>query len=1038
MLFQRIHLSRCIFLSIAIYTPNYSLAAELSLPDFPLQVTEYVEPNVMLLLDTSGSMATASSSAGQSRMDVIKEIATELIDENKNIRFCLARFRYDQGGKILSECGSSNEAISSMKAAITTLSAFGSTPLAEAYYEVINYFAGSTPKYRNGPSTDNTNNDNTLAVALSGGKYTSPIQYRCQKNYTIVLTDGTPQLDSYFPSFPSKQSGIKDTNIDTFFSEAEGPNGNWDEKDDDGNGGSNNGLYGVYYYLDDMAKYAWDVDLRDTSVAGVGNDITGKSFDDSTNSNEYKKQNLRTYTVDFTSTVPMLQTAAQYGNGWDGTGTYSGDNHYYNASNKAQLKQAFKDAIDQIVDENKTATEPTTNSDRYSTSLRLFQTRFTNTKWTGELLAYKLQGVNNELVLEWTAPGSFPSNWSERVVYSGINGGVPLKWNELTTLQQNTWFGGTQNQHEQRLDYIRGKTAAQIGLSNFRARESLMGDVVNSSPVYVGPPNANSFKYTDLATSYTSFVNTHNGSIPRAEMIYVGANDGMLHGFAVNESGEEKMAFVPSKVMPNLAELSQADYNHKFYVDGSPEVANVNAEFISGSKTWRTILVGGLRRGGQGIYALDITDPARFIDGTPAEIEARASTTFLWEFSDDETLGNASTTDKYSADKDLGYSYSQPQILRLNDGEFYVVLGNGYNSTESDGHKSTDGDAVLYLLNIATGAVVKKISTGHGMAEDPGPNSLGNGFATVFGFDAGTSKEGIVSGRADGKVDYIYAGDLFGNLWKFNLSSKTPSDWDDSSNPPIKLFTAIDAAGKRQAITVQPQAHKLQDGEIIVLFGTGRLLESADKQANNIITRSGNTFYGIADTNTEVQRSELLKQEITEQGVIGDGEYRLVSSKPRTYHKGWFMDLQRPVESGGVVTYQEEGEQVIVAARIIDNVVFFTTRSGDQNACLSPSRTDFLMTLGVRSGAGLNYTIIDTDGNGTIDDADDGPSTASTKGEKLSGRTGFGSQLPVTIGDDEANDGTKKGYICDAERCYKMQSGAKVWNRTSWKEIRTD
>jgi type IV pilus assembly protein PilY1 len=1061
MLFKRTHLSRCIFLSIAIYFPTYTSAAELSLPDFPLQVTEYIEPNVMLLLDTSGSMATASGSAGQTRMDVMKEIATDLIEENKNIRFCLARFRFDQGGKILSECGSSTAAINSMKTAISNLTAGGSTPLAEAYYEVINYFSGSTPKYINGPSTDHSSNDSSLAVPLNGGKYKSPIQYRCQKNYSIVLTDGTPQLDSYFPGFPSRQSGNKDTNIHSSFSEAEGPDGNYDEINNDGNGGSNNGIYGVYFYLDDMAKYAWDVDLRDTNQVGVDKDLTGKSFDDASNSNEFQKQNLNTYTVGFALDIDMLRTAADYGKGGDGTWDFDEDgdvdaddaanDHYYSAANKAELKQAFTDAVNQISDENQSAAEPTTNSDLFSADLRLFQTRFTNTKWTGELISYRIDAATKKLVEDWVAPGSFPASWGNRVVDAGINGGVPLKWGKLTTAQKNTWFGGTQDQHKQRLNYIRGKTAAQIDPVNYRKRESLMGDVVNSSPLYVGPPEVNTFKYTDLETSYAGFVSTHNGTgTKRNSMIYVGANDGMLHGFDL--SGNEKMAFVPSKVMPNLAGLSSNDYNHLFYVDGAPYSADVYANFSAGSKSWKTVLVGGLRRGGQGIYALDITDPTRFVDGGNSVDNARASQTLLWEFSDDETLGNTSATDKYTADKDLGFTYSQPQILRLNDGEFYVVLGSGYNNTLADGNASSTGDAVLYLLNVATGAIEKKISTGYGMNEDPtSGRSLGNGLATVTGFDAGVLKDGQVSGKADGKIDYIYAGDLFGNVWKFDLSSASPNDWgyvaerkaDNSLDPdrnPIKLYTAKDADNKAQAITVQLQAHKLYDGEIMVYFGTGRLLEQADTQANTVINRSTNTFYAIVDNNTGISgRSELLQQTIDRQKSESGQEFREVSGNIRTTEKGWYLDLQKPTyDSNNVLSYVQEGEQVIVTSRILDNVVYFVTRFADQDACLPPVRKDFLMTLGVRSGAALEYTIIDTDGNGVIDDNDNSTFGNNTNSSAISGRTGFGSQLPVIVDKGETADGIKKKLICDATQCHEMQSGAKEWNRTSWKEIRTD
>lgn len=1042
-------------------------AAELSLPQFPLQITEYVEPNVMLLLDTSGSMATLES--GESRIEIMKDIATNLIENNKNIRFCLARFRFDQGGKILSQCGSSNEDISDMKTAIAGLSAGGSTPLAEAYYEVINYFAGESPKYINAHSGDHSSNDNSLVsgITYANGKYISPVQYRCQKNYSIVLTDGVPQLDSYFPGFPTSH---KSTNIHPAYSEAEGNDGNYDGKNNDGDGGNvynfsgNTGTLGVYEYLDDMALYAWQIDLRRSGVNGALNDVTGTSFDDTANSSEFSQQNLNTYTVGFTLDIDMLRDAADYGKGGTGNGDFDGDgdvdsddaanDHYYSAANRAELTQAFQDAIDQISTENQSVAEPTTSSDLLSASVRIFQTRFTNNRWTGELISYSL--VENtsggyDLVEDWVAPAAFPANWQERVIDTGINGGVPLKWSKLTTAQKTDWFGGTQTEHKQRLNYIRGKTAAQIGLSNYRTRDSLMGDVVNSSPLYVGPPAADEFSHTDLEGSYASFVSTYNssGSV-RDEMLYIGANDGLLHGFDI--TGTEKMAFAPSKVMPNLTELSQTDYGHLFYVDGAPKAANVYAEFISGTKQWKTVLVGGLRRGGQGIYALDITDPARFVDGSGSADSARAATTLLWEFSDDETLGNASTSDKYTGDKDFGFSYSQPQIMRLNDGEFYVVLGSGYNSTNLDGHASTTGDAVLYLLNVATGAIVKKITTAYGMAEDPAGGSLGNGLATVSGYDAGVASSGVVSGEPDGKIDYIYAGDLFGNLWKFDLSSVDPQDWgyvaeknvDDSLNPdrnPRKLFTAKDSNQNTQPITVQIAVHKLDSGQIMLYFGTGKLLEQLDTQAVNVAPQ---TFYGIADTNEQiVGRSALLEQLILHQEYVdfsgNSKEVRDTTSFKRTEtDDGWFIDLKKPITNSDPLSYQEEGEQVVVGARVLDNYLYFITNFSDQDACLPPDKKNFLMVLSVRSGAALEGLVIDTNEDGVIDDNDNATFSDGTNAA-VSGRTGFGSQLPVIIKTgEEDSSGASKGLICDTSSCYKMKSPGKVWKRLSWKEIKTD
>ena len=1046
-------------------------SAELDLPQFPLQISEYIEPNVMLLLDTSGSMSTIAEN-DQTRLDVVKEIATDLVNNNENIRFCLARFRYDQGATILSACGSTVAQINETLTEIQALNAKGSTPLAEAYYEVTNYFAGKAPQYLNKgvpPTNADRIRDNTVHVTLNNGRYVSPIQYRCQKNYTIVMTDGKPQLDTYFPGFPTTQRSY---NINSSFDPDDlvGGDGNYDGKNDDG---PDNAGWGVYYYLDDMAKYAWDTDLRKVGIDGALNDLTGVSFDDTGNNGEFTTQNLKTFTVGFTLDINMLRAAADYGKGGSGNGDFDGDgdvdqddadnDHYYTATNKQELNTAFQTALDQIKVENISTTTATTSSNILSTDLRLYQTRFVNNKWIGELVSSKVldnAGVQ-EVTQEWVAPSSFPSNWATRVVDMGIKDGKAFKWKKFTSTEKKDWFNTesdpNKNNSEKVVEYLRGKQAKDITEVTFRTREGLMGDVVNSSPVFVGPPKSAEYANTDLKASFATFVTRYNSTTsPRASMIYVGANDGMLHGF--DTAGNEKIAFIPSKVIPNLKDLSRPDYSHRFYVDGNIDAANVRAEFQTGTDSWRTVLLGSLRRGGQSIFALDVTDPSIFVNGNSDADDARAGKTFMWEFSDSNLKAPPSGSTKYNVDSDLGYTYSKPQIMRLNDDKFYAVFGNGYNNTEADGSASTTGDAVLYILDIATGAIVKKITTGYGMSKDPSGNSMANGFGDVRGFDGGVRS---AQGKADGKIDYVYAGDLFGNLWKFDLTSKTPADWgyvaekkaDNSLNPdrnPLKLFTAKDSTNKAQPITAQVEVHKLNNGEVMIYFGTGKLLEEKDTKAANISTQS---FYGIVDKNVEItSRASLLEQSIIYQGysTFGSGadaitkevrattEFKRSASQP-----GWFMDLHRPVyDNAGTVSYLQEGEQVITGVRLVDNYLYFIANFADQDACLPPVKKNFLMTLSARSGASLDRVVIDTDENGAIDAGDNVTFTGAdgkTVTSAVSGRTGFGTQLPVIVKTgEEDSDGAAKSVICDTQTCHKLKSPHKVWSRLSWKEIKTD
>jgi type IV pilus assembly protein PilY1 len=285
-------------------------------------------------------------------------------------------------------------------------------------------------------------------------------------------------------------------------------------------------------------------------------------------------------------------------------------------------------------------------------------------------------------------------------------------------------------------------------------------------------------------------------------MLYTGGNDGMMHAFDAS-TGNEIFAYVPNIVFENLADLADPNYSHKFFVDLSPVVQAVTLTGVD------RLLVGGLGKGGKGYYALNVTDPAGLDESSLADL-------VLWEFSDVA---------------DLGYTYSRPVIVQSNDGgQWVVIFGNGYNSQ--------NGHAVLYILDAATGSVIRKIDTGVGSCN-------------------GLSSPVAVDNNFDGKVDYIYAGDLEGNLWKFDLQGSA-AGWDvaykDPSNNPAPLFQAKDFSGNPQPITTRPDVmvHCRQEG-YLVIFGTGRYLGDKD-----LISSGSHTVYGIWDYGDDEDNSEYL------------------------------------------------------------------------------------------------------------------------------------------------------------------------------------
>jgi len=313
----------------------------------------------------------------------------------------------------------------------------------------------------------------------------------------------------------------------------------------------------------------------------------------------------------------------------------------------------------------------------------------------------------------------------------------------------------------------------------------------------------------------------------------------MLHAFAAADDepyagavgGQELFAYVPNLVFDNLSQLADPNYTHKYFVDLTPTVkAGVD---ISGVST--TVLVGGLGKGGRGYYALDVTDPASWTS------EGAIDDKVMWEYP------KAGVTDD-----DMGYSFSKPAIIESNDDDvnggsgWIVIFGNGYNSQ--------NGHAVLYILNPETGVIIRKIDTGVDGC---------NGLSTAVPIDV----------DYDNKVDYVYAGDLRGNVWKFDLTDSDYTNWevafDDGGEMP--LFQAQGPGGTTQPITAKPDVmyHPTEHG-YMVLFGTGQYLGESDISETTV-----QSFYGIWDYGDDEDDSEYL-------GYFRRGFGQELSNQPNT------------------------------------------------------------------------------------------------------------------------------------------------------------
>ncbi|WP_229210704.1 pilus assembly protein [Duganella sp. CF517] len=456
---------------------------------------------------------------------------------------------------------------------------------------------------------------------------------------------------------------------------------------------------------------------------------------------------------------------------------------------------------------------------------------------------------------------------------------IPFEWSALSAEQRQKLdqapppATGADAFGEQRLAFLRGDRTQEGKL--FRTRSSVLGDSINGTPVYAGPaPGA--------------------ASRTRPDVIYVGANDGMLHAFNAAD-GSELFAYVPNAVMEKLNRLPGPDYVHQAYVDGP---AGVGEAVISGRD--KTILVSGMGGGAQGVFALDVTDPLRFADGG-----------VLWEFTDrDDTLmGNVTT---------------RPQIAKLRTRtvagvpiyQHFAVVASGLNTYAPDGNASPTGKGALFLLALdkprgaawLLNANYYRLTTP--IADAASANAL--------------SAPVLVTDRT-GSLRYGYAGDLQGNLWRFDFGGGAP--WAGAVGPGVggaPLFVARDDSGTRQPITQQPLLAYAEGGGYLVLFGTGKLLEKADRTSAGFSPQS---YYAIRDSLLDpaevvTSRSQLTQRVLLDNG--GTAPFSLSGAKMEFDSKGWYVDFLQA---------ERTGERSIDRGVLAGGEVFFNTLLPASDPC---------------------------------------------------------------------------------------------------------
>jgi len=820
---------------------------------------------------------TTGSIPNDYRMNVARNVSTALVSSNRGLRMGLATFNpvnsnnSGNGGfiarsisdlSVVSGSVTQSQADNNYNNLITSingLSAVANTPLAETYYEITRYFRGLAPYYNPTPAT-----------------YTSPIQYRCQKNYGVVITDGLPTFDRNFPT-NDPLGGARLPN--------------WDGVNNDGNNLNGDGE-GDTLYLDDIAKFAFDIDIR-----SAGTDAAGKSW----NAVDFPKQNMNTYTVGFTATNQMLSDAASYGQG-----------KYYQATDSVGLNSALSSALSEITSKAGSGGSGVTSGSTLTSGSSYFQTSYDPKDWRGTIKSFGFTsaGAVNTGAVQWT---------TDTTIVPGATAPIFQSWNTLSntavTLAYSSFSPAQQTSLSQSLpNGITGSDLVEwskgTNKTGLKVRSVLLGDIINSPLVLASPVDKTA---SDLLgdTTYSTYLTTKATNMSAS--LVVNANDGFVN--VINSTnGVRRYAYMPSSVLPSLRYIADPTYingvSHKYLVDGQVGVFDAQ---LSGA--WKTLAIGGTGAGGKVFYALQLFDASL---GNAFKV--------LWEIAAPTTPSTANVFN------DLGYAYARPEVARLADGRWAAFISNGYGSNS--------GVAALYVVDVRDGSLIKKIVVDS--------TETTNGLSSVK-----------LKVNSQNVVQAAYGGDLKGRLWKFDLSATAPDTWGVAfSGKP--LFTT--AGGATQPITGQPLLADNSLGGKEVFVGTGKFNETADKTNKDL-----QAFYAVWDAeggSGQITVASLQAQAITGVFAGSTDQFITTSQNDVTYpaEKGWYL----PLVYNNVLT----GERVINQASLVLGRIVFTTASVDTTDPCASFGTGKLVELEAFSGKMLNYAVLDTNGDGVVDSVD--------------------------------------------------------------------
>ncbi|MGB5708444.1 MAG: PilC/PilY family type IV pilus protein [Arenicellales bacterium] len=931
-----------------------SMTSCLKLPDNINGSWQYSRHYLDFLFNTfaSGTDLSQPQQSGEwliprtSVLHELKQAATELVTKLEHVRLCLASFGQDTTGINFKHSCSENNDIILQSIATISLNNTSYSPLSQAYQQIWNYFRGQF----NGSQAD----DSIL----------SPVQYRCQGNAIIMVSDGLEYPDEA-ASANSPQALIL------------------------------------------TAQRARQVDLLDANVY----DDAGKSFGSAEipimpntepADRDFSHQNLTGFFVSADGTSRVMTDAAEHSGGI-----------HVGPKDTDLLSSVIQRTLRRQRQTQSSVAPLVSNIDANGRNT-VYQTIYDPATWSGSIQAYNFNTTVN------TGDFNSESAWGEGAeipdyLYRNIFTAIPSDNSSIdSSALVPTLFQWDQLQDvlprlpgysEEVLSWLRGDP--QLELSNggvFRDRAELLGDIVHSYPAILPKtPNQN---YPDA--DYLSFA-SQMSLMRSSPIVFVGANDGMLHGFSEGSSGaEEVFAYVPWTLLPELPELSDPDYRHRFFFDGPITLVDARISTNSEVNAWHTVLLATFGAGAKGMVALDVTDPDAFDLQGPHDLEKL----FLWEISPLSVEISDPSNSPYS---DMGHLLSPASVIRVKDSDqsehWFAVTGNGVGSQSN---KST-----IYIINLDNG-------TPHQLIDVP-PDRI-SGITSVTAADLDD----------DSFVDRLYAADLSGNVWRFDWMPELIrfESFYKTNNSPSPLFSASEKdmeteQSSNQAISSGFEIGQLpgkgQDNGIILYFGTGKNFAYSDLPGTDTHLNPTNSIYGVWDSGqvAAFDRSRLVQQQIN---TFDMGQLKFRTIDGRSPHYDIDKDL------GWVIDLTEENEKVTNDPALLHERIQFTTTtrpSEPSDPCVSAPE-GWLLEIDAVTGGNPESHIFDINFDYQVDELDHAPDDRPVAGVQPDA----GSPAKPIILELENNGSTTLTRLSSDTNGELVQSNTPVTTkRLSWRTL---